>query len=589
MKKTIVLALCVAAAVSAREVKFGVKSFELPGTLSFPAGNGPHPAVVLVHGSGPNDRDETLGPNKPFRDLADGLNSRGIAVFRYDKRTRVHAARGLRTVDDEVVTDACEALQYLQKQPDIDGKRVWVLGHSLGAYLVPRIVAKCGPSLAGAVVVAGPVRSLMEIIKEQLTSQNPLADPTPGLEQLKRAAPPSYWQDLEGYNPAAMAAKQTVPLLILQGGRDANVPAKELDLWKAALKDRKDVQFRSYPNLNHALIAGDGPVELTDVLKPGHVSQAVVQDIAAWMLGAAAAEPKAIRIGIVGTDTSHVPAFTRMLNDPTSPEFIPGAKVVAALKAGSQDVESSRTRVDNFAKEIESKYGVEIVADIQTLLSKVDAVLIENVDGRAHLQHARAVIAAKKPFFVDKPLASTLADAKEIARLAAAANVKWFSSSSLRFSDFVADLRSKDNIGAVAWSPGSFEEHHALDLSWYGIHGIETLYTVMGGPGCEEVTRTAAAEMDEISCKWKDGRIGSVRVMRPKASYGAVVFRSTGAAVASPADAKVSYVPLVREIVRFFRTGEAPVTPQETLEIVEFMDAAQRSKQDGGKPTRLLH
>ncbi|MDZ4800754.1 MAG: Gfo/Idh/MocA family oxidoreductase [Bryobacteraceae bacterium] len=294
-----------------------------------------------------------------------------------------------------------------------------------------------------------------------------------------------------------------------------------------------------------------------------------------------------IKIGIIGTDTSHVPAFTRSFNDPKSPDYVPGARVVAAFKAGSPDVESSRTRVDGFAKEISEKWGVEIVPDIATLLSKVDAVLIESVDGRTHLPQARAVIAAGKPFFVDKPLASTLADAREIAKLAAAAKVPWFSSSSLRYSEWVVALKAGGDIaGALAWSPGSFEEHHKVDLTWYGIHGVETLYALMGR-GCGEVTRVATPDMDEISCRWNDGRIGSVRVIRPKTTYGAVVFRKNGSVSTSPADAKVNYTALVREIAKFFQTGKSPVPPAETLEIMEFMDAAQRSKDSGGKPIRI--
>ncbi len=306
-----------------------------------------------------------------------------------------------------------------------------------------------------------------------------------------------------------------------------------------------------------------------------------------FLLGAALAASAQIRVGIIGTDTSHVPAFTRALNDDKYADYIPGARVVAAFKGGSPDVESSRTRVDGFAKEISEKYGVEIVPDISTLLSKVDAVLIESVDGRAHLAQARAVIAAKKPFFVDKPLASTLADAKEIARLASAAGVPWFSTSSLRYAEFVPTMKAGGDIaGAIAWSPGPFEEHHKLDLTWYGIHGVETLYSLMG-PGCEEVTRVATPDADEVTCRWKDGRIGSVRVMRPKSGYGAVVFRKDGSAVTSPREAKVNYVALVKEIVKFFQTGKPPVAPEETLELMAFMDAAQRSKESGGKPVRL--
>jgi len=292
-----------------------------------------------------------------------------------------------------------------------------------------------------------------------------------------------------------------------------------------------------------------------------------------------------IRIGIIGTDTSHVPAFTRMLNDASAPNHIKGARVVAAYKGGSKDIESSHTRVEKFAAEIQAKYGVEIVRDIATLLKQVDAVLIESVDGRTHLAQAREVIAAGKPMFIDKPLSSTLEDAREIARLAKAAGVPWFSSSSVRWSEITETMKFADTTGAVTWGPGPFEEHHALDLSWYAIHPVEMLFTLMG-TGCEEVTRTAGKDSDEISCRWKDGRIGTVRALRPYGPYGAIVFRPN-AAVQSPAKPKAGYETLVKHIVRFFETKIPPVPNEETLEIFAFMDAAQRSKQDGGKPTRL--
>ena len=292
-----------------------------------------------------------------------------------------------------------------------------------------------------------------------------------------------------------------------------------------------------------------------------------------------------IRIGIIGTDTSHVPAFTKMLNDPKAPNHIPGARVVAAYKGGSKDVESSYTRVDKFAAEIQKNYGVEIVNDIPTLCSKVDAVLIESVDGRPHLAQARQVIAAGKPMFIDKPLAATLEDAREIARLAKQAGVPWFSSSSLRWSEITETMKFDDTLGAITWGPGPFEEHHPLDLSWYAIHPIEVLFTLMG-TGCEEVTRTAGKDGDEVTCRWKDGRIGTVRALRPYGPYGAVVFRKSGA-VQSPAKPKAGYETLVKHIVRFFETRVPPVPNDETLEIFAFMDAAQRSKQAGGKPVRL--
>jgi len=292
-----------------------------------------------------------------------------------------------------------------------------------------------------------------------------------------------------------------------------------------------------------------------------------------------------IRLGIIGTDTSHAVAFTRIFNDPSAPEHVPGARVVAAWKGGSPDVESSRTRVDKFAEELRTKWNIEFVDDIPTLCKKVDGILLESVDGRVHLEQARPVIAAGKPMFIDKPLASTLEDAREIARLAKQAGVPWFSSSSLRWSEMGVKMKSADTTGVVTWGPGPFEEHHYLELSWYAIHPIEVLYALMG-TGCEEVTRTSGGNADVIVGRWKDGRIGVVRAMRPYGSYGAVVFRPKEA-VQSPPKPVAGYAPMLAEVVKFFQTGVPPVPNEETLEIFAFMDAAQKSKEAGGKPVRL--
>jgi predicted dehydrogenase len=315
------------------------------------------------------------------------------------------------------------------------------------------------------------------------------------------------------------------------------------------------------------------------------VYNALVKLLALLVSFVAAAAAADLRLGIVGTDTSHVPAFTKILNDASQPNHIPGARVVAAYKGGSKDLESSATRVDGYAEEIRSKYGVEIVPDIATLCSKVDAVLIESVDGRPHLEQARQVIAAHKPMFIDKPLASTLADAREIARLAKAAGVPWFSSSSLRWSEAVTSVQGPGIRAAITWGPGPTEPHHQLDLTWYAIHPIEMLFTLMG-PGCEEVTRVSTADFDDVVCRWKDGRLGTVRAVRPYSDYGAVVFRAKDVAQ-SPAHGKADYVPLVKEIVTFFQTGRTPVPNDVTLEMFAFMDAAQRSKEQGGRPVRL--
>ncbi len=292
-----------------------------------------------------------------------------------------------------------------------------------------------------------------------------------------------------------------------------------------------------------------------------------------------------IRLGLVGTDTSHVTAFARLLNDSSASDHVPGARIVAAYKGGTPDNEISRKYIDQYTEELRSKWGVEIVGDIATLCSKVDGVLLTSVDGRPHLREAREIFASKKPVWIDKPLASTLEDAREIAWLAKEAGVKWWTSSSLRFAEMLTPVKGPGITGALAWGPGPFEEHHHLDLSWYAIHPIEMLYTLMG-PGCVEVTRIYTDGADDIVGRWKDGRIGSVRALRPYGGYGAVVFRGRDSIQTNPKGG-AGYRPMVVEIVKFFETGVAPVPPEESLEIFAFMDAALRSRQSGGRPVTL--
>ena len=295
------------------ETTIGSPDWRLPATLTVPAGDGPFPAVVLVHGSGPNDRDETLGANKPFKDLAAGLASRGIAVLRYDKRTKVHAARMAAltdvTVKQEVVDDALEAVRFLRAQSRIDQGRVFVLGHSLGAGLIPRIGA-ADSTVAGWIVMAGPARPLEEAITAQ-SRYLAMADGTITAEEqqgLDRAAalaasvhaltpedarevhtisgvPASYWLDLRGYDPPAAAARVKAPMLILQGERDYQVTLDEFAKWKAALGSRRDVTFHTYPALNHLFIPGTGPSLPAEYQVPGHVAEDVIRDIAAWIRG----------------------------------------------------------------------------------------------------------------------------------------------------------------------------------------------------------------------------------------------------------------------------------------------------------------
>jgi len=304
-----------------------------------------------------------------------------------------------------------------------------------------------------------------------------------------------------------------------------------------------------------------------------------------WVALTAAAAAADLRLGLVGTDTSHVTAFARLLNDPSLPEHVPGARIVAAYKGGSPDNATSAKYIDRFTEELRTKWGVEIVPDIPTLCSRVDGVLLTSVDGRTHLDEARQIFASKKPVWIDKPLASTLEDARKIARLAAAVGVQWWTSSSLRFADMITGMKKDGITGAVTWGPGPFEEHHHLDLSWYAIHPIEMLYALMG-PGCVEVTRIYTEGADEIVGRWQDGRLGSVRAMRPYGPYGAAAFRGREAIQTDP-KASTGYRPLVVEIVKFFQTGVVPVPAEESLEIFAFMDAALRSKQAGGRPVAL--
>lgn len=296
-----------------------------------------------------------------------------------------------------------------------------------------------------------------------------------------------------------------------------------------------------------------------------------------------AAEP--IKVGIIGTDTSHVPAFTRILNDPSRPDHVPGARIVAAYKGGSPDVESSRTRVDKYAAQLEQDWGVEIVPDIPTLCSKVDAVLLESVDGRRHLEQVKPVFEAGKPVFIDKPLAASLEDVREIARLGKMHDVPWFSTSSLRYTDAVAETRVQGLKGAITWGPASIHPTHHLDLSWYAIHPIELLYTIMG-PGCVSVHRTFTEEADVIVGLWKDGRIGTVRGIRSgKSGYGAIAYGEDE--IKQSTKAGGAYGRMLVRVVEFFRTGEPPVPNDVTIEIFAFMDAALRSKDRGGAVVKL--
>ena len=293
-----------------------------------------------------------------------------------------------------------------------------------------------------------------------------------------------------------------------------------------------------------------------------------------------------LRLGIIGLDTSHVTAFTRLINDPSAQGHVPGGKVVAAFKGGSPDIESSAGRVDGYTRDLQEKYGVTILPTIEELCAQVDAVLLESVDGRPHLEQARPVIKARKPIFIDKPVAGSLRDAVEIYRLAKENNVPVFSSSSYRFYDSMAELKKTD-VGeirsAISYGPAHLEPHHP-DLFWYGVHPTEALFTILGA-GCESVVRTTTPDTDVITGIWPGGRIGTLHAIKRGATPHKVIVFGTK----SVAEQKGSgdYAPLVREIMKFFQTGVAPVSPEETIALFAFMEAADESKRRGGQRVNL--
>lgn len=294
---------------------------------------------------------------------------------------------------------------------------------------------------------------------------------------------------------------------------------------------------------------------------------------------------KELRAGIIGLDTSHAPAFTRVLNDPDAADDVRGCRVVAAYPKGSPDILSSTSRIPRYTEELRGM-GVEIVDSIDALLEKVDVVFLETNDGRPHLEQVLPVLKAGKPVFVDKPISASLADAVAIFEAANYYKVPLFSCSSLRFGKATQAVRNGqigDVVACDAYSPCSLEKTHP-DFYWYGIHGVESLFTCMG-TGCETVTRVAAQDMDVAVGTWRGGRIGTFRGMRSgKRGYGGTAFGTEGVASIGQSE---GYRALLVEVVRFFRTGEPPVSAEETLEIYAFMEAADESKRRGGVPVSI--
>jgi len=308
--------------------------------------------------------------------------------------------------------------------------------------------------------------------------------------------------------------------------------------------------------------------------------------IAGWAALAAASHAADTRVGVIGLDTSHTIEFTKMLNVEKGDPAFEGFKVTAAYTYGSLDIPSSTNRYPAYTKQMQ-EMGVEIVGSLAELLKQTDVILLETNDGRRHLEQALEVFKSGKRVFIDKPMAASLADVLAIFEAAKKYDVPVFSASSLRYPKKIQAARAGEFgrvIGADTYSPCKLEPTHP-DLFWYGIHGVEPLFTVMG-TGCESVVRVSQEEVDLVVGTWKDGRVGTLRGLRGKvAPYGCEIFAEKGGRMAL--GGYEGYKPLLIEIMKFFKTGVVPVAPEETVEMFAFMEAAHESKRLGGVPVKI--
>ncbi|HXP63351.1 MAG TPA: Gfo/Idh/MocA family oxidoreductase [Dongiaceae bacterium] len=347
-----------------------------------------------------------------------------------------------------------------------------------------------------------------------------------------------------------------------------------------------DGEVISAPVIKSPIETGTGVIE-------GRFDSSQAEDLAKALENHARAAPApepttpaaTIRAGMIGLDTSHVPAFAKIFNQAKADSDLAGIKVVAGYPGGT-DLPASRNRVKGFTEELRGM-GIEIVDSIPKLLERVDVVLLESVDGRIHLKEAVPVLEAGKPMFIDKPAAGSLADAIAIYDLARQQQVPCFSSSSLRFSPSLVELKKNRAVGqmfgAITWGPCSYQEG-IPDMFYYGIHGIEMLYVLMG-TGCETVSRVQAEDADVLTGVWAGGRVGTYRgLRRQREEFGAVAFGTQGIVPAGKSD---GYEQLCFEIARFFKTRKAPVAAEETIELLAFMEAADESNRHGGAPVLL--
>jgi hypothetical protein len=294
-----------------------------------------------------------------------------------------------------------------------------------------------------------------------------------------------------------------------------------------------------------------------------------------------------LKLGMIGLDTSHVVAFTKLLHNAESPHYVPGGRLVAAFPGGSQAMANSRDRVGGFTDQLRDEFGVTICDSIEVVCEQVDAVLLESVDGRQHLEQFEKIAPAAKPVFIDKPLTCDLDEAKAIIALSDQHDAPFFSASSLRFSKGIAELAAgKRVVGCQSFGPAAILDDFP-GLFWYGIHSAEILFAKMGA-GCRRVRVTKTDLADLVTGVWDDGRIGTLLGFRyPKevavGDFGCTIFAEGGIVHGTPASEPPGYAMLLGPMIEFFRTRIPPIAPQETLEIIAFLAAANESRETGAE------
>ena len=289
-----------------------------------------------------------------------------------------------------------------------------------------------------------------------------------------------------------------------------------------------------------------------------------------------------LKVGMIGLDTSHCPAFTKLLNDRDTPHHVPGARVVAAFPGGSKAFSKSWERVDKFTEQMRDELGVEIKDSIEAVVEGVDAVLLESCDGRQHLEQFRAIAPFGVPTFIDKPMATSAADVKAIIELSEKHDAPIFSSSSVRYTRGIAELgEGTEVLGCEAFGPAPILDDFP-GLFWYGIHAAEALFAKMGR-GCRHVVTHKTDLADVVTGTWEDGRIGTLYGFRFKKGpgFGCTVFVPGGAQHSTGLDKPPAYALLAEQYVKFFQTRQSPVDPAETLEIIAFLEAANESRETG--------